>query len=118
MVNAEVTSTRARQIEPFRAQRNRRVLGTYWDHLHNHGFLHVEGVLWRLSPAFDVNPFPDRARELKTWISEDVGPEASIDALMNTAGYFGLSPTRAAATLGEVERRARGGTASHDHVKR
>jgi len=44
------------------------------DHLHNHGFLHVEGVL-------------QRARELKTWISEDVRP-------------------------------ARGGTASHDRVKR
>ena len=38
--------------------------------LHNHGFLHVETGKWRLSPAFDVNPFPDRERELKTWITE------------------------------------------------
>jgi len=73
------------------------------DHLHNHGFLHVEGALWRLSPAFDVNPFPDRARELKTWISEDAGPEASIAALMGTAPYFNLAPTRAIEILGEVE---------------
>ncbi len=73
------------------------------DHLHNHGFLHVEGDLWRLSPAFDVNPFPDRARELKTWISEETGPAASIDALMATARYFGLSAGRAATVLGEVE---------------
>jgi len=74
------------------------------DHLHNHGFLHVEGELWRLSPAFDVNPFPDRARQLETWISEETGPEASIDALLSTASYFGLSSDRAAAVLGDVER--------------
>ncbi len=73
------------------------------DHLHNHGFLHVEGALWRLSPAFDVNPFPDRVRELKTWISEDAGPAASIEALMGTAKYFGLTAARAARVLGEVE---------------
>jgi len=52
------------------------------DHLHNHGFLHVAKDLWRLSPAFDINPFPERQRELKTWISEEAGPAASIDALM------------------------------------
>jgi serine/threonine-protein kinase HipA len=74
------------------------------DHLHNHGFLHVEAELWRLSPAFDVNPFPDRARELKTWISEDAGPEASIAALMATSPYFGLSKDQAASVLGQVER--------------
>ncbi len=73
------------------------------DHLHNHGFLHVDGELWRLSPAFDVNPFPDRARELKTWISEETGPEASIDALMSIVRYFGLSAGRAAVVLGQVE---------------
>jgi serine/threonine-protein kinase HipA len=74
------------------------------DHLHNHGFLHVEGALWRLSPAFDLNPFPDRARELKTWISEDAGPAASISALMDTARYFGLTGARSAQVLGEIER--------------
>ena len=73
------------------------------DHLHNHGFLHVEGDLWRLSPAFDINPFPDRARELKTWISEDVGPDASVSALMSTARYFGLSRARATSVLTDVE---------------
>jgi serine/threonine-protein kinase HipA len=73
------------------------------DHLHNHGFLHVEGALWRLSPAFDINPFPERIRELKTWISEDTGPEASITALMSTTKYFGLSARRAAEILHDVE---------------
>jgi len=59
--------------------------------------------LWRLSPAFDVNPFPDRARELKTWISEEAGPAASIARLVETGGYFGLSRDRVAAVLAEVE---------------
>lgn len=48
------------------------------DHLHNHGFLHSSGQLWRLAPAFDVNPFPERHRELKTWISEETGPDATM----------------------------------------
>jgi len=26
-------------------------------------------ISWRLAPAFDLNPFPDRVRELKTWVS-------------------------------------------------
>ena len=68
------------------------------DHLHNHGFLHVDRGSWRLSPAFDINPFPDRARELKTWISEETGPVASIDALLSVAEYFRI-PDRAARTM-------------------
>jgi serine/threonine-protein kinase HipA len=74
------------------------------DHLLNHGFLHVERGQWRLSPAFDINPFPERLRELKTWISEDTGPEASIDALMSVRTYFQITHERAQAILGEVER--------------
>jgi serine/threonine-protein kinase HipA len=74
------------------------------DHLHNHGFLHVAKDQWRLSPAFDINPFPDRQRELKTWISEDVGPAASIDALMAIAAYFKLDKHGALQILAEVER--------------
>jgi serine/threonine-protein kinase HipA len=64
------------------------------DHLHNHGFLYVGDDHWRLSPAFDLNPFPDRARELKTWISEDTGPTASLAALRSVAPYFHLTKAR------------------------
>lgn len=74
------------------------------DHLWNHGFLHTEAGQWRLSPAFDVNPFPERTRELKTWITEDTGPAASIDALLSAAPYFGVTATLAAAIIGAVER--------------
>jgi hypothetical protein len=56
---------------------------------------------------------PDRQRELKTWISEDAGPAASIDALMAVAAYFTLDKQDAVQILAEVERtvstwRARG----------
>ncbi|ODT83582.1 type II toxin-antitoxin system HipA family toxin [Phenylobacterium sp. SCN 70-31] len=74
------------------------------DHLRNHGLLHVDRGQWRLAPAFDVNPFPERARELKTWVSEEAGPEATIEALMSVLPYFRISPARAREILGEVER--------------
>lgn len=60
------------------------------DHLNNHGFLHVGHGQWVLSPAFDLNPFPDKVRELKTWISEDSGPSGSIRDCLDVARYFGL----------------------------
>ena len=74
------------------------------DHLLNHGFLHVGHGQWRLSPAFDLNPFPDRVRELKTWISPDTGPEATIEALHSIAPYFKISKARGRDIVREVER--------------
>jgi serine/threonine-protein kinase HipA len=73
------------------------------DHLRNHGFLHVARGQWRLAPAFDLNPFPDRARELKTWISEEAGPEATIEGLLTVAPYFRIGRPRAAEIIGQVE---------------
>jgi serine/threonine-protein kinase HipA len=72
------------------------------DHLHNHGFLHVGHGQWRLAPAFDINPFPDRVRELKTWISPRTGPDASLDALRSEAPYFRIKPTQSDAIIGQV----------------
>lgn len=73
------------------------------DHLLNHGFLHVSRGQWCLAPAFDVNPFPERVRELKTWISEDAGPYATVEALLSVAPYFRISRVRASEVLHEVE---------------
>ena len=73
------------------------------DHLHNHGFLHANRGLWRLAPAFDINPFPDRVRELKTWISEETGPMATIEALLSVCSYFRISAERAREILRELE---------------
>jgi len=72
------------------------------DHLRNHGFLHVDREFWRLSPAFDINPSPQRLRELKTWISEDAGPEMTIDALMSVIAYFRIKAARAKEILSGV----------------
>lgn len=73
------------------------------DHLLNHGFLHVDRGLWHLAPAFDINPFPERLRELKTWISEDTGPEATVEALMSVAPYFRIAQDKAKGILAAVE---------------
>jgi serine/threonine-protein kinase HipA len=73
------------------------------DHLRNHGFLHAGRGLWRLAPAFDLNPFPDRARELKTWPSEDTGPAATIEAALAASRFFGVARDRAAEIIREVD---------------
>lgn len=72
------------------------------DHLVNHGFLHQEHGQWRLAPAFDINPFPDKARSLKTWISPEAGDGASIAQALAAARYFGLSAAAAQSVLDEV----------------
>ncbi len=73
------------------------------DHLRNHGFLYVGNQQWRLSPAFDINPFPEKNREPKTWISEEAGPQASISGLMAVAPHFRISTKRAKAIITEVD---------------
>ncbi|MFM0054974.1 type II toxin-antitoxin system HipA family toxin [Paraburkholderia phytofirmans] len=72
------------------------------DHVQNHGFLHVEHGQWRLAPAFDINPFPDKDPELRLWLNEDYGPVDSIEAVMNEARYFRLSADEAKRILDEV----------------
>lgn len=72
------------------------------DHLHNHGFLHVGHGQWQLAPAFDLNPFPDKERELKTWLTEESGPTGSVDDALAAAPYFHLDPDAALRILGEV----------------
>jgi len=72
------------------------------DHLQNHGFLHVERGLWRLAPAFDINPFPDKDRESKTWLSEQDGPITDVQMLLGRASYFALNEAQALAVLDEV----------------
>lgn len=74
------------------------------DHLHNLGFLHVGRGQWQLAPAFDLNPFPDKERELKTWLTEASGPTGSIDEAIAAAPRFHLSTAEARRILREVER--------------
>jgi len=72
------------------------------DHLQNLGFLHVSNAQWRLAPAFDLNPFPDKDRESKTWLSADVGPVMELAPLMTHCAYLSLTPALALAALADV----------------
>jgi serine/threonine-protein kinase HipA len=72
------------------------------DHLQNIGFLYCGNHQWRLAPAFDLNPFPDKTPESKTWLSEDTGPITSIRQLMAQASRFELSQAQAQTVLDEV----------------
>ena len=72
------------------------------DHLWNIGFLYAGDGKWRLAPAFDVNPFPDKARESKTWLSEACGPITSLEQLRAEAPYFGLTRAEAEKAAGTI----------------
>ena len=72
------------------------------DHVQNHGFLHVAHGQWRLAPAFDINPFPDKDQELKLWLDEAYGPVDSITAIVERASYFRLDAAAARRVLIEV----------------
>lgn len=41
--------------------------------------------------------------ELKTWISEETGPEATIEALLSVIAYFRIPLARAREILGDTE---------------
>lgn len=75
------------------------------DHLWNVGVLYAGNGQWRLAPAFDVNPFPDRARDSKTWLSEDTGPITSIEQLVEGCAYFGLQRAEAEDEAAAMTRR-------------
>jgi serine/threonine-protein kinase HipA len=78
------------------------------DHLQNHGFLHVGNGQWQLAPAFDINPFPDKDRESKTWLSEQDGPIVDVDTLLARCTYFALSAAQAKKVWAEVARAVAG----------
>lgn len=67
------------------------------DHLRNHGFLFHPGRGWALSPAYDMNPDPDK-RTLHTNINE-IENELNLDLAMSVAGYFRISNDEAARTV-------------------
>lgn len=72
------------------------------DHLQNLGFLYSARNRWQLSPAFDLNPFPDKTRESKTWLSEDTGPITSTRQLLDQAIRFELNSDQAKSVFAEV----------------
>ncbi|MDG2520478.1 type II toxin-antitoxin system HipA family toxin [Caulobacter segnis] len=69
------------------------------DHLKNHGFLYVGGQRWRLSPAFDINPAPDRNPHLETAIMEGGTHERSILLALEACPFFEMRETEARAMI-------------------
>jgi serine/threonine-protein kinase HipA len=99
-------STAARPTEDIHALWRRLVFNLLItnvdDHLWNVGVLYAGAGQWRLAPAFDLNPFPDKLRESKTWLSESSGPINSLAQLLGEADYFGFTPPDAQAVVAEV----------------
>lgn len=84
-------------------------VGNRDDHLRNHGFvLGADG--WRLSPAFDVNPNTDKADHVLNL--DDADNQPSLDTVLGTAAFYGLSTQRAQLILEDVVRAVDGWRAS------
>lgn len=110
IVEAIETGGSSTRIEAQLVQLYRRVLfnvlvGNRDDHLRNHGFLR-EGNGWTLSPAFDVNPNPDKGEHVLTLDGGDASPDSSL--VTATAAFYRLKPTAAAAIDREVREAVRG----------
>ena len=73
------------------------------DHLRNHGFLHQPARdVWRLSPAFDLNPSPTPGPKHHATSIDGSDEPASVAQLLNVARDFRLSATDADRIVGEV----------------
>lgn len=78
------------------------------DHLRNHGFLH-DGAGWRLSPAYDIVPFPQQTsnRELALGVGSD-GRAATLSNARSECEAFGLTPKQAEAAIRAMQKVVRG----------
>lgn len=65
------------------------------DHLRNHGFLHERGDVWRLSPAFDLNPNPAPGPKYLSTSIDDTDDAASLASALAVADYFRLPAAQA-----------------------
>ncbi len=80
-------------------------IGNTDDHLRNHGFLRQEGRdVWRLSPAFDLNPEPMPGPQHHATSIDGSDAPATIAAVMAVARDFRLRPGEAERIAGEVLR--------------
>jgi len=94
----------AEHVEADLAQLFRRVVfnvavGNRDDHLRNHGFL-LGKTGWRLAPTFDVNPNIDKAEHVLNLDDGDNRP--SLETVLNTAEFYGLTYDSARKILEEV----------------
>ncbi|MCE7032800.1 type II toxin-antitoxin system HipA family toxin [Lysobacter sp. GX 14042] len=101
------TSTRiARDLEQlFRRVLFNILIGNRDDHLRNHGFLRA-GDGWQLSPAFDVNPNPDKDHHVLSINEADPSPDSGL--LLATADYYRIPKKSVGAIEGQVRDAVRG----------
>ena len=69
------------------------------DHLRNHGFIMTPNG-WRLSPLYDVNPFPDS--DYLALNIDDEDNSISIDLAISSAKYFGITDLEAERKAKEI----------------
>lgn len=104
---AEVIETRSLKVTAELEQLWRRLVFTILisntdDHLRNHGFLHVRGDGWKLSPAFDLNPNPSTGVKYLSASIDGSDTPATIEAAMQVAACFRLDEFSASKVLSEV----------------
>src|SRR6266849_1890214 len=77
------------------------------DHLRNHGFL-WDGKGWRLSPAYDIVPYPQVSleRDLAIGVGSN-GRRATIKNALSEATSFGLSRQEAIALAREMQNKVK-----------
>jgi serine/threonine-protein kinase HipA len=103
---AEVIETRGEhgKIAADLEQLYRRILfsiliGNRDDHLRNHGFLRGQNG-WMLSPAFDVNPNPDKAEH--TLAIDEADPTPTTATLIASRDYYRLGLARSQEIENEI----------------
>lgn len=74
-------------------------IGNRDDHLRNHGFI-LDATGWRLAPAFDVNPNIDKAEHVLN--IDDVDNRPSLQTVLTTATFYGLTEERGKQIVEEV----------------
>ncbi|MDQ6879249.1 MAG: type II toxin-antitoxin system HipA family toxin [Candidatus Dormibacteraeota bacterium] len=73
------------------------------DHLRNHGFLRTRKG-WRLAPAFDINPSPEKLEH--SLAINDTLRTPDLDIVRETAPFYRLSTSKGDALIHEVQRAA------------
>jgi serine/threonine-protein kinase HipA len=75
------------------------LVGNRDDHLRNHGFIR-EPTGWRLSPAYDVNPNPNK--QVHALTLDGVSGTPSIAVLLSTAALYRLDAAQAKDIVGSI----------------
>jgi serine/threonine-protein kinase HipA len=77
------------------------------DHLRNHGFL-WDGKGWRLSPAYDIVPYPQvrLERDLAIGVGRN-GRQATLKNALSDAASFGLSQSQAVALAVDAQKKVK-----------